>query len=200
MLPPVVGIRRSGSIPHPTKRPSARCPHDHAPLQRSATPPGPHHDLGAAAAPSRTKRGARARLGSGDDAASGGRRDTEHTRRTRLGGGVEAAGRGGAGKRTVRQRDPTWALRCPAFPSLKYYSVRRERELRSPASFAAVFTPRATHSRHPLVTDLATFAFTEGLDADAELVFFCRPGSTATSPRIICPRILRAACASKRKR
>lgn len=59
---------------------------------------------------------------------------TEHTRPSRCRGGVEAAGRGGAGKRAVRQRDPTWALRCPAFPSLKYYSVRREREPRSPAS------------------------------------------------------------------
>jgi len=33
----------------------------------------------------------------------------------------------GAGKQAVRQRDPTWALRCPAFPSLKYYSVRVEK-------------------------------------------------------------------------
>lgn len=40
---------------------------------------------------------------------------------------MEAAGCGGAGMRAVRQRNPTWALRCPAFPSLKYYSVRVER-------------------------------------------------------------------------
>lgn len=54
---------------------------------------------------------------------------------------MEAAGRGGAGKRAVRQRDPTWALRCPVFPSLKYYSVRRERESLRCArrAFAAVF-------------------------------------------------------------
>lgn len=65
--------------------------------------------------------------------------DSASIRRTRLigGRGVEAAGCGGAGMRTVRQRNPTWALRCPAFPSLKYYSVRvereeREREPRSP--------------------------------------------------------------------
>lgn len=65
---------------------------------------------------------------------------------------MEAAGRGGAGKRTVRQRDPTWALRCPAFPSLKYYSVRREREPRSPARprrrFHATSNTLSTPPRH----------------------------------------------------
>lgn len=80
------------------------------------------------------ERGAASGARCGGEAGGGSSRDTEHTRPTRRRGGVEAAGRGGAGKRAVRQRDPTWALRCPAFPSLKYYSVRREREPRSPAS------------------------------------------------------------------
>ena len=29
------------------------------------------------------------------------------------------------GERTVRQRDPTWALRCPALSSLKYISLHK---------------------------------------------------------------------------
>lgn len=94
--------------------------------------------------------------------------------------GVEAAGRGGAGKRTVRQQDPTWALRCPAFPSLKYYSVRVERGERksrgTPArTFATVFTPLSTHSRHPLVVSfICSFALTEGLllRADVRVVIY----------------------------
>lgn len=98
---------------------------------------------------------------------------TESTKRTRLVGrrGVEAAGCGGAGMRAVRRRNPTWALRCPAFPSLKYYSVRverGERENRRGApcerALAAVFTPLSTYSRHPLVAGITrSFALAEGL-------------------------------------
>lgn len=96
----------------------------------------------------------------------------ESTKRTRLVGrrGVEAAGCGGAGMRTVRQRNPTWALRCPAFPSLKYYSVRVERGEREnrgapcERALAAVFTPLSTYSRHPLVAGIIrSFALAEGL-------------------------------------
>lgn len=58
----------------------------------------------------------------------------ESTERTRAGrrerGGSRRLRRGGV--RTVRQRNPTWALRWPAFPSLKYYSVRVKRREREP--------------------------------------------------------------------
>lgn len=108
---------------------------------------------------------------------------TESTKRTRLVGrrGVEAAGCGGAGMRAVRQRNPTWALRCPAFPSLKYYSVRVERGEREnrgapcERALAAVFTPLSTYSRHPLVAGIIrSFALAEGLlrRADIRVVIY----------------------------
>lgn len=50
--------------------------------------------------------------------------------------------------RAVRQRNPTWALRCPAFPSLKYYSVRVERGERENRAEPLAREPSPPFSRH----------------------------------------------------
>lgn len=110
---------------------------------------------------------------------------------------MEAAGRGGAGKRAVRQRDPTWALRCPAFPSLKYYSVRREREPRSPASprrrFHATSNALSPPPRHgPRIVRVYRGV---GRGRGVGFFFFCRlnrrtrrQGLSAKTARCVCER------------
>lgn len=167
--PPAAESRRR-SIPGTERwaRPVADRGHAHSP----PTPTSAQLARG-----SRRREGGASAARCGGEADGGSSRDTEHTRPTRRRGGVEAAGRGGAGKRAVRQRDPTWALRCPAFPSLKYYSVRREREPRSPGEPSPPFS---RHEQRTLATPSSRASrvrlrFTEGLDAVAEswfLVFF----------------------------
>ena len=120
--------------PHQAAKRSIQGRQGHAPSQHQTTPQIPPPPRRRSCCDVRGGEGRARAARCGGEPNGGGSRNTEHTRPTRCRGGVEAADRGGAGKRAVRQRDPTWALRCPAFPSLKYYSVRREREPRSPAS------------------------------------------------------------------
>lgn len=134
---------------------------------------------------------------------------------------MEAAGCGGAGMRAVRQRNPTWALRCPAFPSLKYYSVRVERGEREnrgapcERALAAVFTPLSTYSRHPLVAGITrSFALAEGLlrraDIRVVIYFFSVHSPTYRKSQVpfvclsvrsfVCSFISRGQSKSKRKK
>lgn len=70
-------------------------------------------------------------------------------------GGSRRLRRGGEANSSAARPDVGTSL-CPPFPSLKYYSVRVERgdsPRGTPArTLAVVIAPRATHTRHPLVT------------------------------------------------